>query len=187
MTAQCHRASACHYAKIDRYSIPVGIHPTLRMLPTDLLAKALLAYSVHEHQLGHVRRIDIWIRPDGVVIPDDGRGMGLDREGYIEGLLGTLVGQGADVQLHGVGLSMVAALTPIFEVESNRDGTVWKQRFEFGLAVAPASRAPGGPEIGTRIALNGLGAPSAANVVGLLSQCEVWRKANPGLTLVIHE
>lgn len=152
-----------------------------------LLAKALLAYSVHEHQLGHVRRVNVWLAPEHLAVQDDGRGMGLDRDGYVEGLLGTLVGQSAEVQLHGIGLSMVAALTPRLEVESQRNGTLWKQSFKLGIASGAPSQVPCGSETGTRITLTGLPPPTEAEAVSLAAQCEVWRVANPALAIVIHE
>jgi len=73
------------------------------MPSTALLATALLAYSVYEHQLGFVRRVDVWLSSGRLTILDDGRGMGLHRDGYVDGLLGTLVGRTSDVQLHGIG------------------------------------------------------------------------------------
>lgn len=156
------------------------------MIPTGLLVNALLAYSVHEHQLGYVGRVDIRLDPDRVVVQDDGRGIGLDREGYVEDLLGTLVGPGGNVQLHGVGLSMVAALTPVLEVDSNRDGIAWKQTFAYGVPVTPALQDRGGVEAGTRISLTGLPAPSEADVGSIRSRCAVWQEAHPGLSFVIH-
>ena len=116
---------------------------------------------------------------------DDGRGMGLDRSGYVEGLLGTLVGRSAEVQLDGIGLSMVAALTPKLEVESHRGGSVWRQSFEFGIASGAPSQAPCGPETGTRIARTGLPPLAEADVVSLAAQCEFWRAANPALTTIL--
>lgn len=99
------------------------------MIPRALLVRALLAYSVHEHQEGHARHVDLWLRPESFTVQDDGRGMGLDREGYVEGLMGLLVGRPGVVQLHGVGLSLIAASTPRLEVESRRAGSLWKQSF----------------------------------------------------------
>jgi DNA gyrase/topoisomerase IV subunit B len=82
---------------------------------------------------------------------------------------------------------MVAALTPKVEVESQRNGSLWKQSFEFGIASGPAAQVPCGSETGTRITLIGLPPPSEADVDSLAAQCEVWRAANPALTIVIHE
>lgn len=156
------------------------------VIPIGLLVNALVAYSVHEHQLGYVRRIDIRIDPDRVVVHDDGRGIGLDREGYVEDLLATLVGQGGNVQLHGVGLSIIAALTPALEVASNREGTAWKQAFAYGVPIKPAAQDPGGVRAGTRITLVGVPAPSEADVSSIRLRCKVWEDAHPGLTFVIR-
>lgn len=56
------------------------------------LAKALLAYAVYEHQEGHARRIDLWPQPRSLIVQDDGRGMGLDRDGDVESLMGLRAG-----------------------------------------------------------------------------------------------
>ena len=93
------------------------------MNPSSLFTDALLAYSVHEHQLGHVKRVDMWVHMRSFTIQDDGRGMGLDRPGYVESLMGLLAGRGGEVQLHGVGLAIIAAATPLLTVESRR-GTI---------------------------------------------------------------
>jgi len=157
------------------------------VLSPGLLAKAVVAYSIHEHQLGHVRRIEVRLEPDRLVVQDDGRGMGLDREGYVAGLLGTLVGGGGEVQLHGIGLSLVAAAAPRLEVESCRDGTWWKQSFERGVPAGPPSRIEGCPQPGTRITLAQLPPLSAADAYGLRAQVDHWRRTHPALTIVIHD
>ncbi|MBC7603563.1 MAG: DNA topoisomerase IV subunit B, partial [Ramlibacter sp.] len=99
------------------------------MTPFSLYARAFIAYCVHEYQLGHVTRIDVWLTPRSFTVGDDGRGMGLHREGYVTNLMGTICGAHGEVQLHGVGLSIVAASSPSLEVESRRDRKLWKQSF----------------------------------------------------------
>ena len=157
------------------------------MPQTDLLVRALLAYSVHEHQLGHARHIDMWVGPEQIALQDDGRGMGLARHGYVENLLGTLVGQSSEVQLHGIGLSLVAAVTPLLVVQSGRGGVYWRQSFEFGVAIEPPTRAASGPSAGTLITLSGLPPLSQAGIANLAAQSSVWQAASPGLAIVFHE
>ena len=157
------------------------------MPQTELLVKALLAYSVHEHQLGHARHVDVWVRPEQLTLQDDGRGMGLDRHGYVESLLGILVGQSSEVQLHGIGLSLVAAVTPLLVVQSERGGVSWRQSFEFGVAIEPPTRVASGPSAGTLITLSGLPPLSPAGVANLAAQSKVWQAASPGLTILVHE
>jgi len=156
------------------------------MTPSTLLARALLAYSVHEHQQGHARRIDVWLRPESFTVQDDGRGMGLDREGYVEGLIGLLVGRPGAVQLHGVGLSLIAASTPRLSIESRRGGSLWKQSFTWGIADGPPLREPAGPETGTRITFDAQARPSEIDLAELLVQVDLWRQWNPGLTIAMR-
>jgi DNA gyrase/topoisomerase IV subunit B len=47
---------------------------------------ALIAYAVHEHQAGSAKRIRVALKPRECTLEDDGRGMGLDRPGYVTGL-----------------------------------------------------------------------------------------------------
>jgi DNA gyrase/topoisomerase IV subunit B len=158
----------------------------LRMPQTGLLAKALLAYSVDEHQLGHTRRVEVRLAPEHLTLQDDGRGMGLDRGSYVGDLLGILVGRSAEVQLHGIGLSLVAAVTPLLEIESRRGDRTWKQSFELGVAREAPAQSASGPSVGTRLTLTGLPPASEADVASLLTQSKVWQAANPGLAIVLH-
>jgi len=145
-----------------------------------------VAYSVHEHQQGHARHIDVWLRPDAFTVQDDGRGMGLDREGYVEGLMGLLAGRTDVVQLHGVGLSLIAASTPRLEVESRRGGSLWRQSFAWGVADGPPLREPAGPGTGTRITFVGQGDSPEVELAELAPSINRWRKSNPGLTITVH-
>ena len=156
------------------------------MLSRALLVRALVAYSIHEHQQGHVRRIDVWLRPEAFTVQDDGRGMGLDREGYVEGLMGLLVGRPGVVQLHGVGLSLVAASTPRLEVESQRGGSLWKQSFAWGVANGPPLREPAGAQTGTRITFVGQASSPEVELAELAAQINRWREWNPELTITVH-
>jgi DNA gyrase subunit B len=156
------------------------------MAPLTLFARALLAYSIHEHQEGHACRIDVWLRPGSFTVQDDGRGMGLDREGYVEGLLGLLVGHRSAVQLHGVALSLVAASAPRLTIESRRAGSLWRQSFAWGIADGPPRREPADGEAGTRITFDAQDRSSAVDRDELLAQVDLWREWNPGLTIQVH-
>jgi|SRR5665213_252542 len=156
------------------------------MVSRALFACALLAYSVHEHQQGHARRIDVWLYPEIFIVQDDGRGMGLDREGYVEDLMGLLAGRPGVVQLHGVGLSLIAASTPRLVVESRRGGNLWKQSFAWGVADGPPLREPAGPQTGTRITFVGQTGSPEAELAELEPQINRWREWNPELTIAMH-
>jgi DNA gyrase/topoisomerase IV subunit B len=151
-----------------------------------LLARALLAYSVHEHQEGHARRIDVWLRPRSFTVQDDGRGMGLHREGYVADLMGLLCGARGALQLHGVGLSVIAASTPSLVVESRRGGKRWTQTFAWGIAGAPPSSEPSGPETGTCITMTVAPGSPDIDPAQVLAQVDVWRDLHKGLTIAVH-
>jgi DNA gyrase/topoisomerase IV subunit B len=150
------------------------------------LACALIAYSVHEHQEGHVSRIDVRIGPRRCVVEDDGRGMGLDREGYAQGLMGLLICRCADVHLHGVGLSLVATSTPRLHIESRRDGTLWTQTFAWGEAVGPPSRIGPAAASGTCIAMDVAAEDADIEPDGVIARIEHWRAANPKLVIGVR-
>ena len=154
---------------------------------TTLLVRALLAYSVHEHQEGHARRIDVTLDPGSITVQDDGRGMALHREGYVAGLMATLVRPLGPVQLHGIGLSLVAASTPRLDVESRRGGSVWTQSFTWGIADGEPTRRPCGPETGTRVTIVGEHASSSVDADELLVQVDLWRERHPTLTVHVSD
>jgi DNA gyrase/topoisomerase IV subunit B len=156
------------------------------MASSTLFARALLAYSIHEHQEGHARRIDIWLHAGSFTIQDDGRGIGLDRKGYVEGLMGLLVGHPGAVQLHGVALSIIAASTPRLSIESRRAGTLWRQSYAWGIADGPPRRESAGTETGTRIAVDAQDGSSMLDRDELLAQVHLWREWYPGLTIDVH-
>jgi DNA gyrase/topoisomerase IV subunit B len=156
------------------------------MAPFTLFARALLAYSVHEHQEGHVLHIDVWLSPGTFVLQDDGRGMGLDRPGYVEGLIGTVLGRTGVVQLHGVGLSLIAASTPRLAIESCRGNASWRQVFTWGVADGPPLMHPAGPRRGTRVTLAIPPGTEDVDREALLAQIDVWRASHPGLKISLH-
>jgi DNA gyrase/topoisomerase IV subunit B len=156
------------------------------MAPFTLFARAVLAYSVHEHQEGHASRIDVWVHPETFTVQDDGRGMGLDRDGYVEGLMGQLVGRPGAVQLHGVGLSLIAASTPRLAIESCRGDSLWRQTFAWGIADGPPQRGPAGSAKGTRITLFVAPGSPGVDSADLLVQIDVWRASYPQLTITLH-
>jgi len=122
----------------------------------------------------------------GATIDEVSRGMGLDREGYVEGLVGLLVGRPGTVQLHGVGLSLIGASTPRLSIESRRGGRLWKQSFAWGIADGLPLQEPCGPETGTRITFDRSAGSSAFDLVELSRQIDLWREAHPRLKIVVH-
>jgi DNA gyrase subunit B len=121
--------------------------------------------SVDEALAGYCDFIDIRILPDGAVrVQDNGRGIPVDihkAEGRstVEVVLtvlhagGKFGGGGYSVSggLHGVGSSVVNALSSRLEVEVRRQGHVWRQSFANGVPNAPLEQGEPSDETGTTI------------------------------------
>jgi len=107
--------------------------------------------SIDEAMAGHATLIELTIRPDGSVINrDNGRGVpvgrhkqtGRDALEVVHTVLhagGKFGGGGYKVSggLHGVGVSVVNALSEWLFVESARDGKIWRQEYKRGKPTTP--------------------------------------------------
>jgi len=105
--------------------------------------------SIDEALAGHCKKITVTIEPENIiVVEDDGRGMPIDMHQkmgipaveVIHTILhagGKFGGGGYKVSggLHGVGASVVNALSETFEVEVKRNGKIYKIGFERGATV----------------------------------------------------
>ncbi|RJK94710.1 DNA topoisomerase (ATP-hydrolyzing) subunit B [Vallicoccus soli] len=121
--------------------------------------------SVDEALAGYCTTIDVTITPDGGVrVRDDGRGIPVDvipAEGKsaLEVVLtvlhagGKFGGGGYAVSggLHGVGVSVVNALSRRVEVEVRRQGHVWRQAYEVGVPTGPVEQGEPTDENGTTV------------------------------------
>ncbi len=115
------------------------------------LAAEVVDNSVDEALAGHARRIDVVLHADGsVAVTDDGRGMPVDPhpEHKLPGveLIMTRLHAGGKFSgknytfsggLHGVGVSVVNALSKRLECRIRRGGTEYAMAFENGDTVAP--------------------------------------------------
>jgi DNA gyrase subunit B len=119
--------------------------------------------SIDEAMAGHATTILVTIKEDGmVVVQDDGRGVpvgkhstGKDALEVVHTVLhagGKFGGGGYKVSggLHGVGVSVVNALSEWMRVESARDGFIWAQEYERGKPKAAVKKiGPQGDRRGT--------------------------------------
>lgn len=110
------------------------------------LAQEVIDNSVDEALAGHAKRVDVVLHKDqSVTVTDDGRGMPVDmhpEQGKpgVEVILATLHAGGKFSNknyqfsggLHGVGVSVVNALSKILEVTIRRDGQVYRIGFQNG-------------------------------------------------------
>jgi len=120
--------------------------------------------SIDEAMAGHAKEIRVTIAEDGMVeVVDDGRGVpvgkhqtGKDALEVVHTVLhagGKFGGGGYKVSggLHGVGVSVVNALSEWLRVETARDGGVYAQEYRRGKPLGPVKKiAPQGDRRGTR-------------------------------------
>jgi DNA gyrase subunit B len=120
--------------------------------------------SIDEAMAGHASRIDVTIAADGTLtVQDDGRGVpvgkhstGKDALEVVHTVLhagGKFGGGGYKVSggLHGVGVSVVNALSEWLRVESARDGSVWAQEYKRGAPTTAVKKiGPSGGRRGTK-------------------------------------
>jgi DNA gyrase subunit B len=121
--------------------------------------------SVDEALAGHCSVIDITLLANGGVrVVDDGRGIPVDmhpteKKSTVEVVLtilhagGKFGGGGYAVSggLHGVGSSVVNALSTTLEVDVRRQGNVYSQRFHDGVPEKPLAKGAATDETGTTI------------------------------------
>ncbi len=119
--------------------------------------------SVDEALAGYATHIEVTLQPDGGVrVVDNGRGIPVDEHPVEKMPAVTLVltslhaggkfgGGGYKVSggLHGVGVSVVNALSSRLHVEIKRDGYRWSQSFTYGEPDAPLERHEKTTETGT--------------------------------------
>jgi topoisomerase-4 subunit B len=116
------------------------------------LAAEALDNAMDEAVAGHATRIEIELAADGIVsVRDNGRGMPVDPhprfpdKSALEIIL-TMLHSGGKFSgeayktsggLHGVGISVVNALTDMLEIEVARDRRLWRQCYSRGIPAGP--------------------------------------------------
>jgi DNA gyrase subunit B len=129
------------------------------------LVQEVVDNAVDEALAGFADTIEVTLLPDGGVrCADNGRGIPVDihpveQRPALEVVLTTLHAGGKfDSQayavsggLHGVGVSVVNALSKRLEVEVFKDGHVWRQSYEYSVPTAPLLRGESTDRTGTII------------------------------------
>ncbi|MFF1645012.1 DNA topoisomerase (ATP-hydrolyzing) subunit B [Streptomyces sp. NPDC058240] len=129
------------------------------------LVQEVVDNSVDEAMAGHADTIDVTILVDGGVrVIDNGRGIPVgivpsEKKPAVEVVLtvlhagGKFGGGGYAVSggLHGVGVSVVNALSSRVSVEVRTDGYRWTQDYKLGVPTAPLARNEATDETGTSV------------------------------------
>jgi DNA gyrase subunit B len=121
--------------------------------------------SIDEAMAGHAKKIFVTLQADGtVIVQDDGRGVpvgkhstGKDALEVVHTVLhaggkfgGDAAGYKVSGGLHGVGVSVVNALSEWMRVESARDGSIYAQEYALGKPTTAVKKiGPAGERRGT--------------------------------------
>ena len=122
--------------------------------------------SVDEALAGYCKNINVTIEPGNIIcVEDDGRGIPVDTHAktglsaaetvytvlHAGGKFGGDSGYKVSGGLHGVGASVVNALSQWTEVTIQRDGGVYQMSFERGRTVKPLTRIGDSKKTGTKV------------------------------------
>lgn len=126
--------------------------------------------SIDEVMVGHAKAVSVRVNSDGsVTVEDDGRGipvskheqlsLEMEREvSTLEGVMTVLKFGGKFEKkayetsggLHGVGVTVVNFLSQWCEVEVSRNGHVWTQGYERGIATGAVAKGHATSKVGTK-------------------------------------
>ena len=168
------------------------------------LVNEVVDNSVDEALAGHATRIDISLLADGgVKVVDDGRGIPTDlmpgeNRPAVEVVLtvlhagGKFGGGGYAVSggLHGVGISVVNALSKRLDVEVHQRGHVWRQSYADGVPQAPLDQGEVSDLTGTTVtfwANDEIFETVEFDFETLRARFQQMAFLNKGLTLTLHD
>jgi topoisomerase-4 subunit B len=153
---------------------PVRLRPGMYIGGTDERAlhhmvAEVLDNSMDEAVAGHADLITVSLDKDGIItITDNGRGIPVDshpkykNKSALEVILTTLHSGGkfsnkayqTSGGLHGVGISVVNALSDHLEVNVKRDGKTWQQKYSKGTPLTKLSEVKSSKGTGTSISFH---------------------------------
>src|SRR5688500_7108443 len=126
----------------------------------------ILDNSVDEAMNGHASNIAVTLHKDGssITIADDGRGIPVDKHAATKKsaleVIFTVLHAGGKFEhgsyktaggLHGVGASVVNALSTDLKASVKRDGTLWEMSFKRGKPTGPLKKAGAARGSGTTV------------------------------------
>ncbi|MCR9182694.1 MAG: DNA topoisomerase (ATP-hydrolyzing) subunit B [Flavobacteriaceae bacterium] len=148
----------------------VRMRPSMYIGDTGIRGLHHLVYEVVDNSIdeamgGYCDKIDIWIDKDGsLTVKDNGRGIPVDmhkKEGVsaLEVVM-TKIGAGGKFDkdsykvsggLHGVGVSVVNALSSHLKATVYRDGKIWEQEYKLGKTQYPVKAVGESSDRGTLV------------------------------------
>lgn len=160
--------------------------------------------SVDEAQSGYCTSIEVTLFDDGsVLVTDDGRGIPVEMhesgKSALEVVMTTLHAGGkfdnaaykTSGGLHGVGVSVVNALSEWLEAEVHKKGNVYRQRFERGVPTSEQEIVGNTEQTGTRIRFKPdyqeIFEETSFNFETLTGRLRELAYLNNGLNLTIHD
>ncbi|SNR27847.1 DNA gyrase subunit B [Haloechinothrix alba] len=160
--------------------------------------------AVDEAMAGHASKVEVSLLPDGGVrVIDDGRGIPVEehpveKRPTVEVVLtmlhagGKFDGKSYAVSggLHGVGVSVVNALSSALEVEIHRDGSVWTQQYKTSAPVGAPQKQGSTKRTGTTVTFwadDSIFETTNYNVETVARRLQEMAFLNKGLTITLRD
>jgi len=168
------------------------------------LIQEVVDNSVDEAMAGHATMVDVTLLANGGVrVIDDGRGIPIDMHPVekvptLEVVLTKLHAGGkfdsdsyaVSGGLHGVGISVVNALSTVVEVEVKRQGFTWNQRYENTKPAHPLTKGEATSDTGTTITFWAdptIFETTTYNLETISRRLQEMAFLNKGLTIVLRD